>query len=240
MLGTENLTLSVRSLQIVYDRAYSNPGVMGTELDKGYSCYTKTRLLELCNGAPNKRLIDIGMGSGELWDYAEDSWKRFGLDLSIVGVRKGAASYPSLNALVGIAERIPFPSGFFGAAVAADTMEHVFVIQEALGEIRRILSPGGIVALSVPAPDSLRNWASNTFLRTLPSPTMLTRLLWVLIRRKWLFGTTTFQPIDRDLSLDDWINKLEASKFSINEVQEWPNEPLAPIVYLISAERSDD
>ena len=212
---------------------------MGTELDQGYSRYTKTRRLEMCEGAPNHRLVDIGMGNGELWEYAATSWKQFGIDLSPVGVRIAVASHSTLSASVAIAEGIPFPSNYFGSAIAADTLEHVMEIDQALCEIGRILAPGGKFALSVPAPDSLRNWAFNSFLRTRPSPLMLVRLIWVLIRRKWLFGSTTFQPIDRDLRLNEWLRILQAANFKITEVEEWPIAPKAPIVYLIETQNTD-
>ncbi len=206
---------------------------MGTQLDLEYSRYTKSRLLEMCNDAPNPRLIDIGTGDGDLWEFAPTSLQWHGIDISGVGIRQACNRFPRLRAAVAITERLPYPTNFFGLAVAADTIEHVFAIEETLGEINRVVAPGGKFVLSVPTPDSLRKWAHNRLLRQLPSFTLIAKLLWILVRRKWLFGSLTFQPIDRDLKLDEWLDLLRTADFQVEKVEEWPTSPFTPIVYLI-------
>ena len=54
------MNTSVYAIQAIYDKAYSHPGLMGTHLDRDYSRFTKTTLLDFCRGAPNRRLLDLG------------------------------------------------------------------------------------------------------------------------------------------------------------------------------------
>jgi len=226
---------SVSSVRAIYDRAYAHPGLMGTHFDKEYSEVTKTRLLALCKNAPNHRLLDMGTGDGDLWEFAQPSWEWHGTDISRVGCQRAGERFPKLHAAVATAEYLPYPTGYFGAVVAADTVEHVFNPVDCFREVRRILAPNGTFALSVPTPDSLRKWAYNRLLRQRPSAKMIGRLLQVVAKRKMLFGQVAFQPIDRDLSVNDWQTHLEAAGFELFSVAEWPATPLQPLVYLLGA-----
>lgn len=230
------MSVTVKDVRSIYDKAYAHPGLMGTHLDREYSRVTKTSLLGLCTGAPNPRLLDLGTGDGDLWEFAGAHWKKHAVDISQTGTRRAAMRFPTLRAAVSIAENLPYPDDFFGAVVAADTIEHVFSLEQSLQEVRRVLRPGGKFALSVPAPDSLRKWAANRLLRQVPSLKMLGQLLWVVARRQMLFGQAAFQPIDRDLSMKDWRALLHRAGFTITRTVEWPQSPLTPIVYLIGTE----
>lgn len=227
---------SVQSIQKIYDKAYAHPGLMGTHFDREYSRITKTTLLDLCRDAPNNRLLDIGSGDGDLWEFVPPTLAGYAVDISVIGSQRAASRFPHLKAAVAIAEDLPYPDHFFGSVVAADTIEHVFDIQASLAEVRRVLAPGGKFALSVPTPNSLQKWAFNRLLRQIPSPIMLLRLLSVVTRRTLLFGRAAFQPIDRDLSLNNWCAQLEEAGFAIQTVTEWPLAPLKPMVYLISTQ----
>jgi ubiquinone/menaquinone biosynthesis C-methylase UbiE len=230
------MSYSTDAIQAIYDKAYAHPGLMGTQVDGEYSRVTKTALLKMCQGAPNARLLDMGTGDGDLWQFAPTSLEWHAMDISQVGTSRAVARFPRLRATVAITESLPYSDSFFGAVIAADTMEHVFDVERSLCEVKRILTPGGRFALSVPAPHSLRQWAYNHFLRQVPSLTMLPRLFWTVARRQWLFGRAAFQPIDRDLALDDWCAQLERQGFRLTTTVEWPASPLRPIVYLIGTE----
>jgi ubiquinone/menaquinone biosynthesis C-methylase UbiE len=193
--------------------------------------------LDLCRDAPNNRLLDIGSGDGDLWEFVPSSQEGYAVDISYVGSKRAASRFPHLKASVAIAEDLPYPDHFFGSAVAADTIEHVFDIQGSLTEVRRVLVPSGHFALSVPTPNSLQKWAFNRLLRQIPSPMMVVRLLWIVTRRTLLFGRAAFQPIDRDLSLNHWCAHLEEAGFAIERVIEWPLAPLKPLVHLISTRK---
>ena len=226
-------TFSTAEVQAIYDKAYTTPGLMGTHLDGEYSRVTKTGLLDLCRAAPNPRLLDLGTGDGDLWTFASPALEWHAIDISQVGVARAQARFTRLRPAVAIAEHLPYADNFFGAIVAADTMEHVFDLAQSLREIRRILAPGGYFALSVPAPKSLHKWAKNRLLRQRPDPMLLLRLMRTVLKRRLLFGKAAFQPIDRDLSLKHWRELLQTHDFQVQQSTLWPVAPLEPIVYML-------
>lgn len=57
-----------------------------------------------------------------------------------------AATHPSVDARAGSATAIPLPDESVGAVVCAQAF-HWFATREALGEIHRVLRPGGVLAL---------------------------------------------------------------------------------------------
>lgn len=48
------------------------------------------------------------------------------------------------------ARNLPFPDGTFDFVVCTEVLEHVEGWEKAFGELRRVLKPGGVLALSVP------------------------------------------------------------------------------------------
>lgn len=73
-----------------------------------------------------------------------------GLDLRMEGLRLARQFARSSSVAQGNGVTLPFPDGEFVAAVLLDTLEHVDD-RRAMEEIRRVLRPGGLVFLSVPA-----------------------------------------------------------------------------------------
>jgi SAM-dependent methyltransferase len=53
--------------------------------------------------------------------------------------------------LVGRAEQLPFPNDFFDLAICTQVLEYVPVPQLAVGELHRVLKPGGWLLLSAPS-----------------------------------------------------------------------------------------
>jgi SAM-dependent methyltransferase len=58
--------------------------------------------------------------------------------------------HPDL-ALVKVADRLPFADGAFDSVSMLDVLEHTSDEQAALMEVRRVLRPGGLLVLTVPA-----------------------------------------------------------------------------------------
>jgi SAM-dependent methyltransferase len=208
---------------------------MGTQFDREYSRVTKSMLLTLGGDPPNQRILDVGTGDGDLWEFAPSSCEWYGIDISEVGVRRALDRFPALHGAVAVSEWLPYPDHHFGRVIAADAIEHVFDLPQTLSAIKRVIAPGGTFAFSVPAPDSLRKWGYNRLLRGAPSIGLMLRLAGVVWRRTWLFGKPMFQPIDRDIDLAGWHTTLADAGFKIVDCQEWPTAPLKPIVYLLSA-----
>lgn len=90
------------------------------------------------------RLLDVGAGTGALW--GEPS----GHDLvladrspAMCAILRGRA--PVVNA---DAQRLPFPDATFDAVLACHMLYHVPDPRQALREMRRVLRPGGTVAVA--------------------------------------------------------------------------------------------
>lgn len=233
----ESQAFSLPKIQAVYDRVYEHDGLMGTDLDLAYDRSTKQVLLSSAAPLPGKRLLDLGTGIGNLWQYVPPGVEGYAFDISATGVRKALERFPNLTISVSIAEYIPYADSFFDVVVAADTIEHTFSPSRSLEEIYRVLRPGGVLVASFPIPDSLRKWGKNQFVGQLPDLRLFARLIRVLVKRTLLFGRPDFQPIDRDYSTKEWQHLLEKAGFQVEQVIEWPEKPKLPIVTLVRAVR---
>ena len=65
------------------------------------------------------------------------------------GVGDAGWDYTTLDALADL-ERVPFRTASFDVVLCTETLEHVARPERVLSELRRVLKPGGTLALSVP------------------------------------------------------------------------------------------
>ncbi len=89
------------------------------------------------------KILDVGAGEGALVErYRDRGWDVLGVD----------SAYESPNVRQADLLALPFESGGFDAALCLDVLEHVDLLDQtrALGEIARILKPGGHLLMSVP------------------------------------------------------------------------------------------
>ena len=229
--------ISLHDVQNIYDRAYKHDGIMGTELDQHYDQTTKNILLGFSQPLTSKRLLDLGTGNGSLWNYVSKDVIGYAVDPSIVGVVKTHESYPELTVAVSVGENLPFPDNFFDVVVSADTIEHTFSPKGTLMEIHRVLKPNGSFCVSLPTPRSLQIWGKNQIKQRGFHPTFFLQLGWVLLKRFFIFGKATFQPIDRDMTDHEWKTLIEETNFQVRQILKWPEDPQIPMVYLFHAEK---
>jgi len=113
---------------------------------------------------PGTRLLDLGCGAGRhAFEAARRGAEVVALDADhgeLQGVRATAAAMAeageiqvpaSITAAAGDATRMPFPDHSFDLVIAAEVLEHIPADQDAINEISRVLRPGGIAAVTVPA-----------------------------------------------------------------------------------------
>lgn len=116
-------------------------------------------LRKLSRLAPHSRVLDAGCGTGGFLNRLNGQFKGIGFDASSAALR-AASERPALfqRIVQALIEEIPMKSAQFDAVTCIDVIYHMKVRSEqsALGEIRRILKPGGYLMLQVPAFEILR------------------------------------------------------------------------------------
>jgi ubiquinone/menaquinone biosynthesis C-methylase UbiE len=98
-----------------------------------------------------ERVLDLGCGDGRL-SAGLDAAELTAADVSRVALERARTRLPHAR----IAElepdaALPFDDGAFDLVLCAETIEHVRDVQLLLSEIRRVLRPGGVLAVTTPA-----------------------------------------------------------------------------------------
>ncbi|MEW6378965.1 MAG: class I SAM-dependent methyltransferase [bacterium] len=117
-----------------------------------------------------KRALDIGCGRGQSLKILQQyGYECYGTELSPFSAR-AAASLPGVHIFTHGLLDCHFPDRFFDLVLVWHVLEHLPNPREVLGEIFRILAPGGILLLCVPNIESLqaRLSGSNWFHLDLP------------------------------------------------------------------------
>jgi SAM-dependent methyltransferase len=98
-----------------------------------------------------ERALDVGCGDGRL--TAElDAAGLTAADVSAVALERAAARVPAaVLAELEPDAPLPFEDNAFDLVLCAETVEHVRDVQLFLSELRRVLRPGGELALTTPA-----------------------------------------------------------------------------------------
>ena len=101
--------------------------------------------------APAERTLDIGIGDGRVAQLIRTTYLT-GVDVSQVALDRARSRLPGADLeLVRIDEELPFADNVFDLVLCTETLEHVRDVQLLLSEIRRVLRPGGRLAVTTPA-----------------------------------------------------------------------------------------
>jgi 2-polyprenyl-6-hydroxyphenyl methylase/3-demethylubiquinone-9 3-methyltransferase len=110
-----------------------------------------------------RRVLDLGCGKGRFAvPLSAAGAEVIGLDRSSVMLAEAGAG--GLDRVRGSARRLPFAEAVFDAAIAIEVFEHLAAIDEVLREVRRVLRPGGVVAIvdkSAGSWNGRRPWLPN-------------------------------------------------------------------------------
>ncbi len=99
-----------------------------------------------------KRVLDLGAGDGRLTELL-DADLLVAADVSPVALERARRRLSADTRIVELQPYapLPFADSAFDLVLCAETVEHVRDVQLLLSEIRRVLRPGGRLALTTPA-----------------------------------------------------------------------------------------
>ena len=96
------------------------------------------------------RILDVGCGRGALGRILGRQQGLFGVDISQSAVTEAAKVYESVAVVNVDEEPLPYKASFFDVCVLLDVIEHIFDPRYVLGEIHRVLKPGGHLLVFTP------------------------------------------------------------------------------------------
>lgn len=105
------------------------------------------------------RVLDAGCSTGHLLAALPEDYERVGVDASAGAIALARRLRPGIEFQVGSIERLPLATASFDAALATDVVSAVGVADDAraVGELRRVLRPGGALLVQVAAYEWLRS-----------------------------------------------------------------------------------
>ncbi|HJU37489.1 MAG TPA: class I SAM-dependent methyltransferase [Gaiellaceae bacterium] len=112
-------------------------------------------LRELVEPAAGDRIIDLGCAAGALTHYFSGFGATVvGVDAEERAIARARSLFPDLEFRQASVAELPFAAGSFDKAVAGDLVEHLddATFRAMLGELQRVLVPGGSLSIYTPNP----------------------------------------------------------------------------------------
>lgn len=106
--------------------------------------------------APADDALDVGIGDGRVAQLVQTR-RLTGVDVSQLALDRAKGRVPAAElVLVEPDAPLPFDDNGFDLVTCIETIEHIRDVQLALSEIRRVLRPGGRLALTTPLASRFR------------------------------------------------------------------------------------
>ena len=107
-------------------------------------------ILDSFGDLTGRRFLDVACGTGDLAAAAAKRGAHAeGLDFAATMVAKASAIYPNARFREGDAEQLPYPIKTFDAVSCSFGLLHLQNPEGAVGEVRRVLKPGGRYSFTV-------------------------------------------------------------------------------------------
>jgi 2-polyprenyl-3-methyl-5-hydroxy-6-metoxy-1,4-benzoquinol methylase len=164
----------------VLQRAFGN-------YTKSYEFYRRISNIEVLfrhavHGRDDCRVLDVGCGDGYhicLFNADPDIQERMTFaaidvsrtDLGLAGALERSLGYRNIYLVGCSAEHLAFPASCFDVVLCSDVIEHLPQPERCLGEMLRVLKPGGTTILTTPNEDSLVKAIANRLRGNHPPPT---------------------------------------------------------------------
>jgi 2-polyprenyl-3-methyl-5-hydroxy-6-metoxy-1,4-benzoquinol methylase len=106
-------------------------------------------LLKIIQTEPHGKLLDVGCGAGAL----ASRLKKSGMDVWVVELSADFVRYPGLHITernLDAIESLPYPNDYFDYIVMCEVIEHIRHPFFLIGELSRILKPGGKIYITTP------------------------------------------------------------------------------------------
>ncbi len=111
---------------------------------------------------PHDRILEIGCGIGSVvFELSRKGHDVRGIDISGEAIEYGRKKYGDIPLDVQAAEALPYEDGSFDVVLSFDLFEHIAAIDRHIGEVSRVLRPGGHYLFQTP------NKLSNVIYETL-------------------------------------------------------------------------
>jgi ubiquinone/menaquinone biosynthesis C-methylase UbiE len=229
---------SDQEIRKIYDDIYIHH--TDVWLDQGRSADFQKYFASLVRDLEHQRVLEIGCGEGSLL-VALPGMNKFGIDPSAQALLR-ARRRSSANYAVARCEQLPFPSEAFDVVVAVGVMEHFEMIDAAISEIRRVLSPSGHYIALIQT-DMTRSERVALKVRQYLFPHFRPVALfqwfgkWVTKKRHPIV-----QPLRKSYTVDSARDALQRNGLQIIRIITQQSEPSAPlagshVVILVSSKR---
>jgi SAM-dependent methyltransferase len=169
-------------------------------------------LLDYLDLHDGERVLDCGCGMG-FYLFVMARLRRLelvGLDTDVERLQWAARERVPAQLVEGDAERLPFDDASFDKVLMSEVLEHLADDRAALAEVRRVLRPGGVLAVSVPNASFPFWWD--------PINAVWTRLGGAPIRRGPLVGIWTNHV--RLYRADDLASRVAEARLDVERVEE--------------------
>lgn len=124
-----------------YDKEFG--GIIGAYVNKS----ELEPLTALLGELRNKKILDVGCGTGRHLALAHSSNTRQGVDLSQTMLDEAQAKMPDGIFTVASADKLPFPDNSFDLVISSRVLQHIRKQQNFVTEMSRVCKPGGQVII---------------------------------------------------------------------------------------------